>query len=69
MDINAIMQLIGSFGFPIFACIFLYIQGEKEREEHHEETKKLNESIENNTVTLKLILEYFRDKENANNDK
>lgn len=66
MDINAIMQLIGSFGFPIFACIFLYIQGEKEREEHHEETKKLNESIENNTVTLKLILEYFRDKENDN---
>lgn len=69
MDINAIMQLIGSFGFPIFACIFLYIQGEKEREEHHEETKKLNESIENNTVTLKLILEYFRTKENTNNDK
>ncbi len=68
MDINAIMQLIGSFGFPIFACIFLYIQGEKEREEHHEETKKLNESIENNTVTLKLILEYFRTKENTNND-
>lgn len=66
MDINAIMQLIGSFGFPIFACIFLYIQGEKEREEHHEETKKLNESIENNTVTLKLILEYFRTKENDN---
>lgn len=69
MDINAIMQLIGSFGFPIFACIFLYIQGEKEREEHHEETKKLNESIENNTVTLKLILEYFRTKENVDNDK
>ena len=69
MDINAIMQLIGSFGFPIFACIFLYIQGEKEREEHHAETKKLNESIENNTVTLKLILEYFRTKENTNNDK
>lgn len=68
MDINAIMQLIGSFGFPIFACIFLYIQGEKEREEHHVETKKLNESIENNTVTLKLILEYFRNKENENND-
>lgn len=68
MDINAIMQLIGSFGFPIFACIFLYIQGEKEREEHHEETKKLNESIENNTVTLKLILEYFRAKENTNNE-
>lgn len=68
MDINAITQLIGSFGFPIFACIFLYIQGEKEREEHHKETQKLNESIENNTVTLKLILEYFRN-EDKTNDK
>lgn len=66
MDINAIMQLIGSFGFPIFACIFLYIQGEKEREEHHKETQKLNESIENNTVTLKLILEYFRNEDMKN---
>lgn len=66
MDINAIMQLIGSFGFPIFACIFLYIQGEKEREEHHEETKKLSETIESNTVTLKLILEYFRNEDKIN---
>lgn len=60
MGIQDIMQLIGSFGFPIFACIFLYISNEKETQAHREEVTELKKTIDGNTTALNLILEHIR---------
>ena len=44
MNVNEISALISSVGFPIVACIFMYIQ-----------QAKLNETIRELSATLKAI--------------
>ena len=60
MGIQDMLQIIGSFGFPIFACIFLYLSNEKEAEAHREEVSELKKTIDGNTTALNLILEHIR---------
>lgn len=57
MDWSIISQLIGSLGFPIFACVALYVRMEKQDENHKEEMEKLNESLNNNTLALVKLTE------------
>ena len=54
MDIATISQIISTVGFPIAACIAIYIQSNKQAERHDEEIAKINEALANNT---KAILE------------
>ena len=44
MDVNEISALVSSVGFPIVACVFMYIQ-----------QLKLNETIRELSATLKAI--------------
>ena len=44
MDVNGIVELINSVGFPIIACVFMYMQ-----------VQKLNNIILELTTTLKTI--------------
>ena len=44
MDINGIVELINSVGFPIIACVFMYMQ-----------VQKLNNIILELSTTLKAI--------------
>ena len=44
MDINGIVELINSVGFPIIACVFMYMQ-----------EQKLNNIILELSTTLKAI--------------
>ena len=44
MDINGIVELINSVGFPIIACVFMYLQ-----------VQKLNNIILELSTTLKAI--------------
>lgn len=53
MDINAIISLIGSLGFPIVACIYLAKTGEKQTEAHKEEMDKVSEAI--NEMRLAIV--------------
>ncbi len=74
MDINTLTTLIGSFGFPIFACIamgwFVKYQTDENkkeiqsmREEHTKETEKMTTAINNNTIALeKLCVKIGEDK-------
>ena len=68
MDVNAITTLIGSFGFPIVACIGMawYVkyqtdQNKKEvenmRKEHKEEVQKMTEAINNNTIAMQKLVD------------
>lgn len=57
MDVSALTQLVGSLGFPIVACIALYIRMNKQDEMHKEEMNKLTESLNNNTVALNRLVD------------
>lgn len=57
MDTNAIVQLISSLGFPIACCIAMFWQNNRLNEMHKEETTKLNEAINNNTVALNHLID------------
>lgn len=55
MDINTIVQLIGSLGFPIAACIACFSMLNKEREDRIAEMKEFTRAIDNNTVALEAL--------------
>lgn len=68
-----IMQLIGSYGFPILACIAMawYVKYttdknrediKQSRESHKEEMAKITEALNNNTMAvhdLRVMIEKF----------
>lgn len=51
-DLSSISTFIGTLGFPIFMCILMYIQTDKQNKAHAEEINKLTESVNNNTIAL-----------------
>jgi hypothetical protein len=57
MDTNVVVQLISSLGFPIACCIAMFWQNNKLNENHKEETSKLNEAINNNTLALNRLID------------
>lgn len=60
MDMTQITTLIGSLGFPIAACCYLFYYLNKERESHKDEINDLKGVInENNKIleALKILLE------------
>ena len=57
MDINALIQLVGSLGFPIVACGALFWRMVKSDEQHKEEMYKMSEALNNNTAALVKLTE------------
>lgn len=57
MDYTAAAQLIGSLGFPIVACIMLYVRMEKQDENHKAEVSELSKAIQNNTIVMQKIVD------------
>jgi len=52
MESEAIIQLIGSLGFPIAMCILIFWYLMKETESHKEEVNMLRDVIAKNTEAL-----------------
>lgn len=52
MESEAIIQLIGSLGFPIAMCILIFWYLMKETEAHKEEVNMLRDVIVKNTEAL-----------------
>lgn len=52
MDVSGLIQIVGSLGFPIAACIAVFWYLMKESENHKEEVNKLSEALQNNTIAL-----------------
>lgn len=69
MDVNTVVTLISSLGFPIVACVALgwYITSEVRnlRKEHSEEVSKMTEAINNNTLVIQRLCDKL-DKEGTN---
>lgn len=66
MDINSIVTVISSVGFPIVACIGLgwYVKYQTDnnnkevsemRREHQEEISKVTDALNNNTLALQKL--------------
>lgn len=52
MDINGIVQLVGTLGFPIVCCGALFWRMIKSDEQHKEEISKMSEALNNNTIAI-----------------
>ena len=57
MDVNVLIQLIGSLGFPFVACGALFWHMVKSDDQHKEEMDKMSEAINNNTAALLKLTE------------
>ena len=57
MDVNTLIQLVGSLGFPIVACGALFWRMVKSDEQHNEEMNKMSEALNNNTAALVKLTE------------
>lgn len=54
MEIDALLQAIGSVGFPIAMCVYMIFANNKT-------IKELTDTINSNTLVMNKILEHFRD--------
>ena len=70
INVNDIVTIITSVGFPIFACGAMgwYVKHisdqhrddqAKEREQHAEEVKATTEAINNNTLAIQKLTDYM----------
>lgn len=57
MDVSGVSQIISNLGFPIAVCVALFWYLMKENEAHKEETEKLREALENNTLIITKLYE------------
>lgn len=68
MDLSSIAQIIGTLGFPIAACCYLFYSMQKEREqnaaqreadrlEHKQEMEKVTDALNNNTIVVQKLVD------------
>lgn len=68
MDVNSIVTIISSLGFPIVACVGMgwfvkYTTDlhnkdmKEERESHSAEVKQITEAINNNTIVMERLID------------
>lgn len=58
MEFDQILTLISNYAFPIVCCVALYWKGNKDQQQHKDESEKFVEAINNNTQVMReLILE------------
>jgi sensor domain CHASE-containing protein len=83
MDTNMFLQLLGSYAFPIVACIFMAIYVKDMSKSNREDTKALNdqhtkemntfkdeikEALNNNTISLTRLCERLEREEARSNE-
>lgn len=57
MDWNAIIQIVQSLGFPVAACVALFVRMGHQDELHREEVEALKKSLDENTNILTRLYE------------
>lgn len=57
MDVNMLTQLIGSLGFPIVCCAYLFWENHNQRETHAAKEEKLTEAINKLTSAINVLIE------------
>lgn len=67
IDVNAVVTLVQTLGFPIVCCAALFYRMIKESENHKEEMNKVTDALNNNTQALIRLEESL--KETANEQR
>lgn len=57
MDVNMLTQLIGTLGFPIVCCAYLFWENHNQREMHAEKEEKLTDAINKLTSAIDVLIE------------
>ena len=61
MDVNAIISVISTVGFPIAVCLILFLYIYKKQEKSDDTISKLTEVIQNNTYTIQRLIDKLGD--------
>ena len=59
-----IVQIISNVGFPIFACVMMFVSLDRERESHKTECENMVSAINNKTMVLTKLLERMETNDN-----
>lgn len=65
MDVNALISVISTVGFPIAVCLILFLYIYKKQEKSDDTISKLTEVIQNNTYTIQRLIDKLGDDENG----
>lgn len=57
MDINSVVSLIGTLGFPIVMCLLMFKQAEKQNERYDEQTKETTAAINKLEKAITILTE------------
>ena len=68
MDITSITQAITTLGFPIVCVFFLWQSIKDTMKKQQEETKRLREILEKNTLVLTKLMERLKVEEGDDED-
>lgn len=52
MDMQEIMTMIGSYGFPIVMCLLMVFMNREQRKDHTEEVALVRKVVEENTRVI-----------------
>lgn len=61
MDFQNVLTAISTVGFPIVMCGGLFWYMIQQREAHKEETNKMTEALNNNTLAIQKLLDKLGD--------
>ena len=56
MDVNSILTIISTVGFPISVCLILFFYIYKKQEKTDDTIAKLTEAINNNTAVIQSLI-------------
>ena len=55
MDMNIVIQIISTLGFPIALCCYLVWYNKQLNEQHKEEILTLKDALQNNTLAIQHL--------------
>lgn len=63
MDIQMIIELVTTLGFPIVVCVFLFYYMAKQDDRNRNTIKELSETIQGNTKVLAELYVLIKEKD------
>lgn len=60
MEVNEIFALIGSVGFPIVACVYMFILLNKQGENHKAEMNAITSAINDLKIAINTLVERLK---------
>ena len=57
MDIEAIINLLSNYAFPVVCVVVLFAMWYRETEKHESEMDKMTEALNNNTLAMQKLVD------------